>query len=244
MRITNNMIMNTTKSNINRNKQTVSQRNTQMSTQKKIDVPSDDPVIAVRSLRLRSNLNEIDQFLNTNVADAEAWLDVTQSALTTVSGSLEDMRTLWNDASNGTKTQEDRNTILTTIKSFRDQIYHEGDSDYAGRTIFTGYKTNTTLTFQKDSTDTYNITEQLSFEDIEEKRYYEGTNDILTDIPTGDPAELKENVNQRIRLSYNNLDALKELNISYTYTKTDGTSPPSHRDDGEEFHSQVSVIHV
>ena len=86
MRITNNMIMNTTKSNINRNKQTVSQRNTQMSTQKKIDVPSDDPVIAVRSLRLRSNLNEIDQFLNTNVADAEAWLDVTQSALTTVSG--------------------------------------------------------------------------------------------------------------------------------------------------------------
>lgn len=224
MRITNNMIMNTTKSNINRNKQTVSQRNTQMSTQKKIDVPSDDPVIAVRSLRLRSNLNEIDQFLNTNVADAEAWLDVTQSALTTVSGILEDMRTLCNDASNGTKTQEDRNTILTTIKAFRDQICHEGDSDYAGRTIFTGYKTNTTLTFQKDSTDTYNITEQLSFEDIEEKRYYEGTNDILTDIPTGDPADLKENVNQRIRLSYNNLDALKELNISYTYTKTDGTT--------------------
>lgn len=223
MRITNNMIMNTTKSNINRNKQTVSQRNTQMSTQKKIDVPSDDPVIAVRSLRLRSNLNEIDQFLNTNVADAEAWLDVTQSALTTVSGILEDMHTLCNDAANGTKTQEDRNTILTTIKAFRDQIYHEGDSDYAGRTIFTGYKTNTTLTFQKDSTDSYNITEQLSFEDIEEKRYYEGTNDILTDVPTTNPEELKENVNQRIRLSYNNLDALKELNISYTYTKTDGT---------------------
>ena len=176
MRITNNMIMNTTKSNINRNKQTVSQRNTQMSTQKKIDVPSDDPVIAVRSLRLRSNLNEIDQFLNTNVADAEAWLDVTQSALTTVSGILEDMHTLCNDAANGTKTQEDRNTILTTIKAFRDQIYHEGDSDYAGRTIFTGYKTNTTLTFQTDSTDTYNITEQLSFEYIEEKRYYTGTN--------------------------------------------------------------------
>lgn len=217
MRITNNMIMNTTKSNINRNKQTVSQRNTQMSTQKKIDVPSDDPVIAVRSLRLRSNLNEIDQFLNTNVADAEAWLDVTQSALTTVSGILEDMRTLCNDASNGTKTQEDRNTILTTIKAFRDQICHEGDSDYAGRTIFTGYKTNTTLTFQTDSTDTYNITEQLSFEDIEEKRYYTGTHDILTEVPAqNDPVpDIEENVNQRIRLSYNNLKNLKSIEGSY-----------------------------
>lgn len=215
MRITNNMIMNTTKSNINRNKQTVSQRNTQMSTQKKIDVPSDDPVIAVRSLRLRSNLNEIDQFLNTNVADAEAWLDVTQSALTTVSGILEDMRTLCNDASNGTKTQEDRNTILTTIKSFRDQIYHEGDSDYAGRTIFTGYKTNTTLTFQKDSTDSYDIEEKLSYTDIEEKRYYTGINEILTDLPTGTPADLTENVNQRIRLSYNKLSDIKELSITY-----------------------------
>lgn len=223
MRITNNMIMNTTKSNINRNKQTVSQRNTQMSTQKKIDVPSDDPVIAVRSLRLRSNLNEIDQFLNTNVADAEAWLDVTQSALTTVSGILEDMHTLCNDAANGTKTQEDRNTILTTIKAFRDQIYHEGDSDYAGRTIFTGYKTNTTLTFQTDSTDTYNITEQLSFEDIEEKRYYTGTNEILTDMPTRTPEDLTENVSQRIRLSYNNLSEIQKLSITYTGATTPQT---------------------
>ena len=38
MRVTNNMIMNTTKSNINRNKIEVDRMNTQMSTQKKIDV--------------------------------------------------------------------------------------------------------------------------------------------------------------------------------------------------------------
>lgn len=215
MRITNNMIMNTTKSNINRNKIAVNKGNTQMSTQKKIDVPSDDPVIAVRALRHRSTLNQIDQYLNTNVNDAEAWLDVTQSALKSISGILNDMHTLCDDAANGTKTQEDRNTILTTIQKFRDQIYHEADEDYAGRTIFTGYKTNTTLTFQKDSIESYEITQNLSYTNIEEKRYYEGTNDILPAMPTADPAELKENTNQRIRLSYDNLSDIKEITVSY-----------------------------
>lgn len=228
MRITNNMIMNTTKSNINRNKNAVNKGNTQMSTQKKIDVPSDDPVIAVRALRLRSTLNQIDQYLNTNVNDAEAWLDVTQSSLSSVSGILEEMHTLCNDAANGVKTQSDRNTILTQIKQLRDQIYHEGDEDYAGRTIFTGYKTNTTLTFQTDSTDSYEITQNLSYADIEEKRYYEGTNEILVDIPTGNPAELKENVNQRIRLSYDNLSDIK--NLTFSYVDDTGTRRTASKD--------------
>lgn len=228
MRITNNMIMNTTKSNINRNKNAVNKGNTQMSTQKKIDVPSDDPVIAVRALRLRSTLNQIDQYLNTNVNDAEAWLEVTQSALTSVSGILKDMHTLCDDAANGVKTQSDRNTILTQIKQLRDQIYHEGDEDYAGRTIFTGYKTNTTLTFQTDSTDSYEITQNLSYADIEEKRYYDGTNEMLVDIPTGNPAELKENVNQRIRLSYDNLSDIK--NVTFSYVDDTGTRRTASKD--------------
>ena len=50
MRVTNNMITGNTKSNINSNKVFVDKYNTQMTTQKKISRPSDDPVIAIRSL--------------------------------------------------------------------------------------------------------------------------------------------------------------------------------------------------
>ena len=102
--------MNTTKSNINRNKIEVDRMNTQMSTQKKIDVPSDDPVIAVRSLRLRSTLNQIDQYLNTNVKDAESWIEMTQSSLTTLNTVLDKIHTQCNDGSNTYLTQSDRNT--------------------------------------------------------------------------------------------------------------------------------------
>ena len=45
MRITNNMIMGNTKTNINSAKTLVDKYNTQMTTQKKIDKASDDPFI-------------------------------------------------------------------------------------------------------------------------------------------------------------------------------------------------------
>lgn len=45
MRITNNMIMGNTKTNINSAKTLVDKYNTQMTTQKKIDKASDDPVV-------------------------------------------------------------------------------------------------------------------------------------------------------------------------------------------------------
>ena len=49
MRITNNMIMGNTKTNINSTKVLVDKYNTQMTTQKKISKASEDPVIAIRS---------------------------------------------------------------------------------------------------------------------------------------------------------------------------------------------------
>ena len=57
MRVTNNMMLRNTTSNINNNKYSVNSLNNQMSSQKKISRPSEDPVVAIRALRLRSNLS-------------------------------------------------------------------------------------------------------------------------------------------------------------------------------------------
>jgi len=43
-------------SNINTNKVYQDKLSTQMSTQKKVNRPSDDPVVSIRALRLRSNV--------------------------------------------------------------------------------------------------------------------------------------------------------------------------------------------
>ena len=81
MRVTNNMMLRNTTSNINNNKYSVNSLNNQMSSQKKISRPSEDPVVAIRALRLRSNLSEINQYYEKNIPDADAWLNVTETAL-------------------------------------------------------------------------------------------------------------------------------------------------------------------
>ena len=51
MRITNQMMINTNMADIQTNKLLLNKYNTQMSTQKKINRPSEDPIIAIRALR-------------------------------------------------------------------------------------------------------------------------------------------------------------------------------------------------
>ncbi len=172
MRITNNVIMRNTKTNINGNKINVNEKNNQMSSQKKIDRPSDDPVIAVRALRLRSNLSELKQYLKTNIEEAESWMNITDTALYNMRGIMNDMHTLCDHAANDTLNQDDRNQILAQLRQNQEQIFAEGNADYAGRTVFTGWKTDTTLTFSMDKPEEhYTITQPLTFENMEEEAY-------------------------------------------------------------------------
>ncbi len=84
MRITNKIMQNNSLYNINNNKISEDTLNTMMSTGKKITRPSDDPVIAIRALRLRSSVSQISQYYEKNAKDAESWLNVTADALSTV----------------------------------------------------------------------------------------------------------------------------------------------------------------
>ena len=59
MRITNGMLVNNTLTNINRNKTKMDTLNSQLTTEKKIQRPSEDPIVAIRALRFRSTLSEI-----------------------------------------------------------------------------------------------------------------------------------------------------------------------------------------
>ena len=223
MRVTNNMIMSNTKININGNKTNVNTLNNQMTSQKKISKPSDDPVIAIRALRLRSSLSQINQYYEKNIPDAEAWLDVTETSLTNMINLLTTIHTQCDAGANGTPTEEDRKTILKQLQSLSDQIYSEGDADYAGRTVFTGYKTNSTLTFQADSKEAYNISEYLSADKIEEYNYSYGNVKTPTaaDVAAKTAPGTPENTTlHRLRLSYDNITDITGGKISYSYTDT------------------------
>lgn len=223
MRITNTMITRNTKSNINSNKLLVDKYNTQMTTQKKISKASEDPVIAIRSLRLSTTLSHIDQYVNNNIPDASAWMEVTETALTNMVSILRDIRTQCVSGSTDSMTADDRLTLLNNIKALVDQVYTEGNADYAGKTVFTGYRTSSQLTFAEDEPDTvYQIKQNFTFDNLEEKRYYTGdvtVPEALTDNITDCTTVVSDHSYERIRLAYNGDTEL--MNLSYTI---DGTT--------------------
>lgn len=216
MRITNNMIMGNTKTNINSTKVLVDKYNTQMTTQKKISKASDDPVIAIRSLRLSTSLSHLDQYKDNNIPDASSWMDVTETALSNMKSLLTDIRTQCVNGSTDTLTAEDRNTILQQLTALSEQVYTEGNADYAGRTVFTGYRTSSKLTFQKNTKSTYQITQEFSAADLSEKRYYTNGVTVPNSINAATPdctTDVTEHSFQRIRLGYGNTTDDVKLSI-------------------------------
>ena len=139
MRITTKMMQSTSLRNLNINKSLQEKLTNQMSTGKKITRPSDDPVIAIRALKLNSSLDKIDQYYEKNASDAQSWLELTESALHTVNEILtNDIRNNIISAKSSYKTVEDRQAVITHLQKAMEEIYATGNADSGGRSIFTG----------------------------------------------------------------------------------------------------------
>lgn len=222
MRITNKMMTNNVMYNINSNKNQLSTLENQYSTGKKIQKPSDDPIVAVRALKLRTNLSELNQYVEKNIPDALAWMDTTEGSLGVVNEILRKMNTYCNQGANDPLTAKDRDSIVTNLTELKQQIYQEGNSNYAGRYVFSGFKTDTPLVFDKECKDyTYEITEPLNGKAITTESKI--VNQVeLSKFDKNDPLSFDKTMpNQiqmyRMRLAYGGLDS------GVTMTYTDGS---------------------
>ena len=230
MRITNKMMQNNSLTNLNNNKILQDRLNNQIASEKKISRPSDDPVIAIRALRLRTNLSEIDQYLEKNVEDAENWISSTEAALDNMNSVLTDMYSQCETGNNGGFTSENRAAVLEQLKGLRDEVYSTGDSDCAGRTLFTGYRTDSKLKFQDNTVEPYQITEKFTKSDMDSKTYVNTQNlkDITaTSIPSTAITEnsINDSSVNRIMLSYGNLDDTSGLEMKLSKAVTTSVSP-------------------
>ncbi len=214
MRITTKVIQNNTRMNINNNKVLQDRLSNQMGTQKKINRPSEDPIVAIRALRLRTNVSQVTQYYEKNIPDAQSWMQITEDALSSVTEVITDMKDQCQKGSSEKLTSADRQTILDALKSLKEEVYSTGNADYAGRSVFTGYRTDSTLKFTKGETKTYSITEQLESDAVDIiKRVDTAGIENITDanFDSAPASSIQEAAVQeydvyRIRLAYKNLD--------------------------------------
>lgn len=164
MRITNNMMINTSLTNLSRSLNALNKFDTQVQTGKKISTASENPVIASKSLRYRSRLYEIEQY-TANVSEANSWLSSTETTLSSSYSILKKMRELIEDCASETTTDSDRNQSLIELKELRSQLGQEANTNVAGRYIFSGFKTDTQVMFNEQTNVSYDIKETLQISD-------------------------------------------------------------------------------
>lgn len=213
MRITSKMMQNTSLRNLNINKALQEKLTNQMSTGKKITRPSDDPVIAIRSLKLNFTLDKIDQYYEKNASDAESWLELTESALSTVNNILtNDIRNNIISAKSSYKTVEDREAVITHLRKAMEEIWSTGNADSGGRSIFTGYRTDMPLTLTEAKKEYNRITEQFTNDTIDKMTFvYAGDIGTINEGNFGDvkditKEEISSNEIYRKRLAYGDTD--------------------------------------
>lgn len=164
MRITNNMLVKDMLWNANKNLVSMSQRQRELSTGRKIHRPSDDPVGTTQVLKYKTDIREAQQYKK-NISDGLGWLEVTESSLISAKEILHRVRELTIQAANGTNTPEDTQKIQIEIEELTKELIVIGNATSAGRHIFSGLETDQKL-FNPDGT--FNI--DMTSERVNQKR--------------------------------------------------------------------------
>ena len=121
----------------------------QLSTNRRILSPSDDPIASARALEITQAQSVNAQFA-VNRANARDSLSHVEQQLGNATGLLQDVKTILVNAGNGGLNQSDRETLATELAGrLEDLLGIANSSDGTGNYLFSGYRT-TTQPFSKN----------------------------------------------------------------------------------------------
>lgn len=114
----------------------------QINTGKKVNRPSDDPVVAMKGIGFRTELNNVKQF-SRNIGEAYNWLNTTDDTLDKIGSALQRANELMVQASSDSMTNDDRVKIDSELQQLRQHVQDLSNTQIGDRYIFSGTKTTT-----------------------------------------------------------------------------------------------------
>lgn len=143
MRISTGQIYNQNIRAIMDNQQGLVDTQQQLSTGKKINSPSDDPVGATKVIRFTEELDKLTQYQrNSDLLTGS--LEQQEAVLDNIKSTADRARVLTLQAGNGVLTDSDRNAIASELKQIRDEIFDLMNSqDADGNYIYSGHQAGT-----------------------------------------------------------------------------------------------------
>lgn len=112
-----------------------------LSTGKRIHRPSDDPTANARAMVMKTTIAENKQYLS-NIQSAHGFVQATDTAITSYVSSLQRLRQLAVQGANGSLDANAKAAIATEANQIREEIRTVANTQYNGRYIFGGIKTD------------------------------------------------------------------------------------------------------
>jgi len=158
MRITNAQITATMHNSMNGNSAQLGKIMQQLSTNKRMLLPSDDPIASVRVMRVQREEASLDQYRK-NIDNVSSSLSTQEANLTSISDAMLNVRDrlLW--AANGSNTSEDLAAIAGELENLEKTLFTATNvRDEEGRYLFSGTLSDTPAATYNSVSETYSIT--------------------------------------------------------------------------------------
>jgi flagellar hook-associated protein 3 FlgL len=131
----------------------LSQTESELSSGKSINQPSDNPYGASVVLDLNSQMSALSSYAG-NISDGTGWLNSASTALTNIQSMVARVRELVVEGSNGTNNTTADQSAATEVNQLIAEIKQSANAQYNGSYIFSGDST-TTAPYLTGATDTY-----------------------------------------------------------------------------------------
>ena len=141
MRVTTRTAVDTLVQNIDRSYGRIVKFQSQLSSGSRLNTLSDDPAAVERSLSLRAELRNIEQFQK-NIDDGTGWLEISEAALNELESLFIEARGLTVQGASDTYDSQERAAIANQIDQFLEHAVSLSEIRYRGRYIFGGTQTS------------------------------------------------------------------------------------------------------
>ena len=141
MRVTNSVIAGNVAFNTQRAIARFLELQKQMSSGRRINKPSDDPIGTIRDLDYRKELSKIQQYRGA-IAQGQNWMGIYDNALSDVNRMLSSARELAVAMANETFDSDARLASAGEVSSMLERIIQIANDELEGKSIFAGFRTN------------------------------------------------------------------------------------------------------
>jgi len=143
MRVSTLNLYNTSSSQLNNLQSALARTQMQLSTNRRVLTPADDPVASARALEVSQSQGRNEQFA-TNRNSANSSLSAVEGALQNAGELMQEFQRIVVDAGNGTMLPSDREALAVELEGrLQDLFAVANTSDGNGGYLFSGYKTTT-----------------------------------------------------------------------------------------------------